>query len=49
MMITIDDFAKKYNIPVQRVEHFFRMLKINTDEIREFDEEKMRMFLQMMK
>lgn len=49
MNITIDEFAKKYNVPVKNVEKFFQMIKIDTNEIREFDEEKMKMFLPMMK
>lgn len=49
MDMSIDDFAKKYNVPVKKVEHFFQMLKIDTNKIRVFDEEKMKMFLPMMK
>ena len=49
MKITIDEFARKYNVPIQKVETFFRSIKIDTNKIREFDEEKMKMFLPMMK
>lgn len=47
--MTIDDFAKKYHVPVKNVEAFFRMLKIDPEKTRDFEEEKMKMFLPMMR
>ena len=49
MKMTIEDFAKKYKVPVKNVEYFLRMLKIDTDQYREYEEEKLKMFLPMMK
>lgn len=48
-MITIDDFAKKYKVPKWKVEHFLHMLKIDTNQFKEYEEESLKRFLPMMK
>lgn len=49
MKITIDEFARRNNVPVDKVEKFLLMLKIDPRTNREFEEEKLQMFLKMMR
>lgn len=49
MKITIDEFARKNNVPVRKVEEFLKFLKIDPNVNREFEEEKLQMFLKMMR
>lgn len=49
MKITVEEFSKRYNVSIDKVETFLRNIKIDTNIVREFEESKLKMFLPMMK
>lgn len=50
MKITIEEFAKKYNVSTEKVKEFLRFCKIDpNDEFQKVSEENLKMFLPTMK
>lgn len=48
MKMSIEEFSKKYNVPIKNVEFFLRTIKM-PPECREFEETKLEMFLPMIR